>query len=171
MFKFSSMPPYKEQGCCDSGCDCAIANPQSEKECPECSRLGEKVSNLTVYSLTKKGFKDDIDRKGSDDFNICLSPECKTVYYNDKKTIKTDQLKTPFHMKNDSEVHMVCYCLNISKADIIDAVHNKKLTGMKDIMKALKSEPPCACEKNNPTGLCCDEAFNEIIKEAVSTYK
>ncbi len=170
MFKFSDIPPYKEQGCCDSGCDCATSNSKSTRPCPECDNLGECVSNLTVCSLTKKEFKSDIERKGSDDFNICMTPECKTVYYNDKRTIKTNELKTPFHVKNDSEMHMVCYCLKIDKNDIIDAVHNRKLTGMKDIMKAIRSEPPCVCEKNNPTGLCCDEAFNDIIKEAIQSY-
>ncbi len=170
MFQFSQMPKYKEQGCCDSGCACSTSNPPSDIACPKCNKLGEKVSNLTVYSLTKKEFKKNINRKGDDQFNICLSPECGIVYYNKEKNILTKQLKTPFHLKNDSDIHMVCYCLNINKAEIIDTVHNKKLTGMKDIMKELKSEPPCVCEKNNPTGLCCEDAFNEIIKEAISTF-
>lgn len=170
MFKFSQMPLYKEQGCCDDGCDCAISNPKSDLVCPKCHNLGEKVSNLTVHSLTKKEFKNDIDKKANDAFNICITPECKMAYYNEEKNILTKQLKTQFHLKNDSTVHIICYCLKITKEDIIDAVHNKKLTGMKDIMIALKGKPPCVCEKNNPTGLCCENSFNEVIKDSISTY-
>jgi len=170
-FTFSEMPPFKEQGCCDSGCGCDVTNPKSEIECPECKKLGEKVSNLTVHALTKKEFKHDIDRNGSDGFSICLNPECKTVYYNESTSVKNSQLKTPFHIKNDSDIYMVCYCLKIDKPAIIDAVHNKKLTGMRDIMRAIKSDPPCVCKKNNPTGLCCESEFNDIIKEAISSYR
>ena len=165
------MPPYKEQGCCDTGCGCNIENPKSLLECPQCRQYGEQVSNLTVYSLTQKAYKSDIERKGTDHFNICLNPECECVYYNEEKTVFHDQLKTPFHLKNSAATYMVCYCLNITKEEIIDAVHNKKLTGMKDIMRELKGEPPCMCEKNNPTGLCCEEAFNTIIKEAIASYR
>ncbi len=169
-FKFSDMPAFKEQGCCDSGCGCATFNEKSELACPLCMEFGEKISNITVYSLTKKALRGDMTRDGDDGYNICLKPSCKCVYYSKNRVIKTDELKREFHLKDDSTIYTVCYCLKITKDEIVDAVQNKKLTGMKDIMRDLKGEPPCVCHKNNPTGLCCENEFNDVIKEAIVSY-
>jgi len=164
-FTFNAYPPFQEQGCCDEGCGCVIENPQALISCPLCGEKGEKVSNLTVYSLTQKEHKSDIDRKGSDHYNVCMTPECSCAYYNEKGHLTTSQMKRDFDFKDDKKEHFVCYCLNITKPQIIETIKSKKLTGMQDIMKELVGPPPCACEKNNPTGLCCDAKFNTIIKE------
>ncbi len=169
-FNFSDLPPFKEQGCCDSGCDCATSNLKSSTACPTCNMFGEIVSNLTVYSLSDKERRRQIDQGGDDGYSICLTPSCNTLYYLKKSIISTDQARREFHLKDSSSTHTICYCLKIDRDEIVDAVHNQKLTGMRDIMKTLKGEPPCKCEKNNPTGLCCEDEFNQIIKEAIDSY-
>ncbi|MDH5465316.1 MAG: hypothetical protein OEW60_06765, partial [Thiovulaceae bacterium] len=153
---------------CDDGCDCAIANPKATLSCPGCQEFGEQVSNLTVYSLTQKEHKTDIERKGNDHFNICMNPACSTGYYNKTKQIKTSMLKRDMHFKEDAKEHYVCYCLNITKDQVVDTILKERLTGMKDIMNHIQGPPPCSCEKNNPTGLCCDEIFNDLIKETLA---
>ncbi len=169
MFAFSAMPPYKEQGCCDSGCGCKTSNDLSTMPCPQCNVLGESVSNLTVYSLCKKTAKPDIDKKSDDGFVLCMNPKCSTAYYNSIMNIATSQLKRDIHFKDDATEHFVCYCLKITKEQIEATIKEKKLTGMQDIMKELVGPPPCKCEINNPTGLCCDAEFNTLIKEVLAT--
>lgn len=166
-FAFSKLPPFKSQGCCDDGCDCAVANPKALIPCPNCQQVGEQVSNLTVYSLTQKAHKSDIDRKGHDDFNICMNPQCDTAYYNGERVITTQMLKRDIHFKQSAQEHYVCYCLNITKDQVVKTILEERLTGMKDIMNHLQGPPPCQCEKNNPTGLCCDEIFNDLIKQTL----
>ena len=167
MFSFSAMPPFKEQGCCDTGCACKTSNPKATLSCPSCGEFGEGVSNLTVYSLCKKGDKPDITKDGDDGFALCMNPACTCAYYNEKTLITTSQLKRDIHFKEDAKEHYICYCLKITKSQVIDTIKSKKLTGMQDIMKELVGPPPCKCEINNPTGLCCDAVFNTLIKETL----
>jgi len=168
MFTFSVMPPFKEQGCCDGGCDCKTSNPPAKLPCPSCGVFGEGISNLTVYSLCKKGEKPDIAKDGDDGLALCMDPTCHTAYYNETMNITTSQLKRDIHFKEDAKEHYICYCLKITRSQVIETIETKKLTGMQEIMKKLVGPPPCKCEINNPTGLCCDATFNALIKEVLA---
>ena len=168
MFAFSALPPYKEQGCCDSGCGCKTSNPVADLACPYCDQVGEGVSNLTVYSLCKKSEKPAISKEGENGFALCMNPACSVAYYNSSTTIEMNALKRDIHFKDDAKEHYICYCLKITKQQVEDTIIQKKLTGMQDIMKELVGPPPCKCEINNPTGLCCDTIFNALIKDVLA---
>jgi len=97
-----------------------------------------------------------------------MNSACSVAYYNVSTVIETSALKRDIHFKDDAKEHYICYCLKITKKQVEETIVQKKLTGMQDIMKELVGPPPCKCEINNPSGLCCDTTFNTLIKEVLA---
>ncbi|MDQ1340028.1 MAG: zf CopZ protein, partial [Campylobacterota bacterium] len=61
-------------------CGCSAAS-EATDSCPNCSKYGIAVSDVTIKSQLKKEYLETLaDRSG---FSFCKNPQCDTVYYKD----------------------------------------------------------------------------------------
>jgi bacterioferritin-associated ferredoxin len=58
---------------------------------------------------------------------------------------------------------IICYCLNVSEEEIVDAIRNGAKS-LKDIQKATKACTGHQCKRLNPSGKCCSADILKIIK-------
>lgn len=58
----------------------------------------------------------------------------------------------------------VCYCRNVSKGAIVEAIRNGA-RDLKDIQKATGACTGNRCKELNPKGRCCSVEIAEIIKQ------
>lgn len=118
--------------------------------CPSCRQPGQKVNLNTVRSLIKQALADQIME---DDYFICLSPACSTAYYTSAGShFAKDDLNVPIWYKESSPVP-ICYCKDVSDAEILDHIVNKQCcTNLEDIQAHTGANTGKECLSKNPTG-------------------
>jgi NAD(P)H-nitrite reductase large subunit len=62
---------------------------------------------------------------------------------------------------NDSE--LVCYCIEVDKKTIIDAIKNGKDT-LSKIKESTKACTGSSCKDLNPSGKCCSKDVKNLIQ-------
>lgn len=132
-------------------------------KCPNCNNSGQLVPNTIFNSILVADSKSKIDMEIKN--YICLSPECNTAYYNDLLTIDTAELKREIWFKNNSKRKIICYCNNIDKSMIKDAIANHNLSTWEEITSHYRKKVIEKCELLNPTGLCCRNTFNKVVNK------
>ena len=98
----------------------------------------------------------------------CLNPLCDVVYFSKSKTLLTANLNQPIWFKTKGEDAPICYCSDITRGEIRDAVAKGHDT-IKAIHDFTKKNAACNCKKLNPLGVCCHEAFQFEINQIKST--
>ncbi len=129
--------------------------------CPECNKLGQSVSDVTVANLVQE---DSIrDGAGENSFYLCREPGCSVVYYNGVRVYGIQALKVPVWFKEGSgEDSPICYCARITRKDIKEAVASGRNTSSEIRSYTGKTERE-NCTRENPAGRCCDQEFDEEI--------
>ncbi len=129
--------------------------------CPECGRQGQVVGDLTVESLVKEDNIRKVAGKGS--FYLCREPDCSVVYYNGDRVYGTQALKVPVWFKEGAgEDSPICYCADITRREIRDAVASGRKTRA-EIRNYTGKSRRSNCIRKNPAGRCCDQEFDEEI--------
>lgn len=143
-----------------------MKNSDAENICPECGEIGQTVKNITVSHVVKAEKR---EVAGKLDFHLCKSPKCEIGYFNqaEGQTIHKDDLKRPVWFKDGADPVYGCYCLSITEDEVIKAVVETNLTEMKEVMLYLRGSLGSHCQKTNPAGHCCTQAFNEMIKKGL----
>lgn len=149
---------------CSSTNDCEI---HVEGSCPVCGKPGIDVPNETVKNLVKPFYTEQISEDL--DFKLCISRPCKVAYYSGEAVIYKDQIKVPIWFKHEANPYMVCYCKEITLEDIINAVNNMdEEINQKSVVRYLNKENINSdCKKENPTGKCCSQLFENAINYAL----
>ena len=62
-------------------------------------------------------------------------------------------------MKED----IICYCNNVSRATIQDAIENRHAKTVVDIKWATGACKCENCEDNNPSGVCCEAEVKKML--------
>ncbi|MBO8127630.1 MAG: (2Fe-2S)-binding protein [Peptococcaceae bacterium] len=119
--------------------------------CPECFMPGQRVPLKTVKHLVK----DPSQLSGiAGDFYICRTPDCKVVYYTEDMRFTRDDVKVRVWYKEEDPSVPVCYCKNVSKAEILKHVTEMKCcSSLEDIQGHTGANTGKACAVMNPTGL------------------
>jgi len=132
--------------------------------CPTCGQPTLKVKEETVNSLlTQKA--DLIQKKGK--WHVCVNENCDTVYSKDSIVIHKNQIKPIVFFKNRSDDALVCYCYQITRGEIKEAVANGcKSTG--EVYKYLKKTKKGSCETNNPLGKSCTNVFKYVLQSSIN---
>ncbi len=128
--------------------------------CPECRNTGKEVKNQTVNSLTKG----ETEAKESDNHYICLESKCDVIYFNKWEIYRRADVNVPIWFKDDSETCPICYCSNLSRGEIIEAVRRGKKT-IPDIRNYTGKQNTGQCLTKNPIGSCCHNAIQDLINK------
>lgn len=134
-------------------------------ECPLCKQSGQLVPN-TVF---KSNLKTESFHKINTNIEnyVCMHPECSVAYYNNENNsvIKVCKLKRELWWKSASKRKIICYCNNIDREMIKNAVQNEQLYTWEDITSHYRKKVIEKCEILNPTGYCCREKFGKVIQK------
>jgi len=143
------------------GCGCCSKEITS-KNCPICDTPGLKVKYVTVKSLV-------VEEKASCvkevDYFLCPNPKCEIVYFSpDDKTyfLKAD-LKVRVWLKDDGLDVPLCYCQEVTRRDILNALALEYPGDVKAVMERMGAGRGGNCLYRNPTGRCCHPALEEFI--------
>lgn len=138
---------------------------KKEVFCPICAKTGGSVENLTVEQMVKEEL---VDSLNEDDHWLCMSEECEVAYYTESgRKINKEDIKVPIWFKKDADPKYACYCNNVTEEQVIDAVVNKGLSSMRDIIVSINGKAVIRCKIKNPTGKRCTKVFNEAIKKGM----
>ncbi len=140
-----------------------ITNAVEVPECPTCHQSGQLVPNTVFKSNLKPDFFKQIDM--SEKYYACMNPKCKTAYYAGDFTIPFDGLKRELWYKSYSKKKIICYCNNIDREQIKLAVQQLNLKTWEEIAGFYRKKPIEKCESLNPTGLCCRNKFDEVVRK------
>lgn len=136
-------------------------------DCPLCGTAGKKVPEKTVYKLVNASeAKRYIPGK---EYFICGSPGCKIAYFNDKVVFAEDQLQVKIWYKHDGDGVVICYCSNITRGEIKNAVMNGCKT-IADVHRFTGKNIKGQCVEKNPEGHCCGAAFLKEIEKEIAMY-
>jgi len=116
--------------------------------CPVCGIPAIGVNGKAVkYNIieSKRNLVDENKK-----WNVCNNPSCDCSYFSKHLTFKISDLIVPFFFKDNSDSVPICYCSNLSRGEIKNAVKNgcrsiddvqnytkKDITGAKSIGKML----------------------------------
>ena len=125
------------------------------KICPNCGQPTLKVKENTVKNI---GISSEKTNQTKAKWQLCINKECETVYVSgDCKLLKED-IKPSLFFKDSSDNAIVCYCYDISRAEIKYAVE-KGCRTKSEICKLLNKKKSGSCETTNPIGKSCSEVF------------
>ena len=62
------------------------------------------------------------------------------------------------------EDEIICYCSNVSKNEIVTAIHNGATT-LDDVRKATKACTVARCAELSPRKKCCSPEIVKVLKE------
>lgn len=151
-----------------SNCCCCIEKDTKRVvECPTCKRMGQQVEKVTVMSLLKEDYAKDLEE--GEKYFLCTNPICNTVYYTDGgKVFSKDQVKVRVGFKETEEPILVCYCSNVTKKNIQEAVWIQGAKTLKEVVKTTGAMIKNDCLHNNPKGACCSTDIKQVMQEALS---
>jgi len=135
--------------------------------CSSCKLSGIPVRLLTVKSIIKKEFRNEIKDKA---YYLCMNPGCQVAYYtvNDPNDVLTkDKVKVPIWFKTDADPRYACYCNKITYKEAFQKVVETGLEKSDEIIMALRENKKCACTAMNPSGQCCTPLFTQAIEDGL----
>ena len=140
-----------------------ITNAIEVPACPTCGESGQFVPNSVFKSNLKPDYFKQIDM--AQKYFACMNPTCKTAYYSNNFTIPFNGLKRELWYKSYSQQKIICYCNNIDREQIKSAAQQQGLKTWEQITGYYRKKPIEKCEQLNPTGLCCRDKFDEVVRK------
>ena len=132
--------------------------------CPDCGQPGVRVkADAVKFNIVNFKLK---NKDSGTKWNICINPGCECSYFSGKEIFRTSDLRKPLFFKDNSDDVPICYCSDLSRGEIKDAVRNGCKT-IKDVQKYTKKSMKGHCETRNPLGKCCRNVFLRTISSSV----
>lgn len=132
------------------------------KVCVKCGTPAIIVNKEAVEQNIKK----EITFAKSDKLYACPNSDCKTVYFSNKITVATDELVDSIFFKDSSDNVPICYCSNLTRGEIKNAVKNGCRT-ISEVQEFTSKNITGNCKEKNPLGQCCKNSFLFEIEKAL----
>ena len=131
--------------------------------CPACGTVGVKVKGYTVKHMLKNYTKESqfINKK----WFSCLKSECEIAYFSDNVRYRTDDIKVSLWYKDCGSEVPICYCSELTRSEIINAVQNGCKT-IDEVQEYTGKNTTGKCREKNPLGKCCKNVFLKTIEKA-----
>jgi hypothetical protein len=97
-------------------------------------------------------------------WSVCNNPNCDCSYFSKNSVFKTSDLIVSLFFKDTSSIAPICYCSNLTRGEIQNAVKNGCKT-IDDVQNYTKKDITGFCEERNPLGKCCRNVFLKTIKD------
>jgi len=141
----------------------------SRANCPKCGKRARLVKNQTVRFLLKPEIAKEVKKNnsGKEDYHLCMDKLCDVSYFKENIVYNVYDMNEPIWFKKNANPKWACYCNKVTEQDVIKAVEDG-LTDMAAIIERVNGKMVSQCQVKNPLGLCCTQAFNEMIENAIS---
>lgn len=133
------------------------------KICPLCSAPGIEVSRETFEAWVPAENQKIIS--GKEIFQLCTNYQCNASYYFGNEYINVGDLGKLLWFKDTGLDVPICYCSNLSRGKIMEAVRNGCNT-ISEVREYTGKNTVDKCLTRNPAGKCCSTVFLYTIKEA-----
>jgi bacterioferritin-associated ferredoxin len=131
--------------------------------CPQCGfpaiGVNEKAVKFNIIAS-----KTEMINKPSK-WSVCNNPDCDCTYFSKNIVFKTTDLNTALFFKDNSDDVPICYCSNLTRGEIQEAVKNGCKT-IDDVQNYTRKNITGFCEERNPLGKCCRNVFLKTIANA-----
>ncbi|MDI6907972.1 MAG: (2Fe-2S)-binding protein [Thermoanaerobacterales bacterium] len=114
--------------------------------CPVCGGAGQRVPVVTVRSLVREDLA-----APEGEYAICLAPGCPVVYFGPALFRKGD-LTVRVWFKEKDEPKPICYCKNVTEAEILAHIRAGCCHTLEDIQRHTGADTGKQCAVKNPTG-------------------
>jgi len=121
--------------------------------CPRCHSIAIKVPRTTVDHHTGGGVK-----LGSGEWFACCSSTCDMAFFSSESLLLLKDINTKIWFKDQGLDVPICYCYNITRREIYEAV-DEGCKDIKEVRHYLNKNITGECELMNPIGGCCHKAF------------
>ena len=132
--------------------------------CPVSASIGVKVDLITVKALLTSSALRRLDGKA---YRFCSEPDCEVVYFDreaDSIFGKPDLVVRVGQKETDDPIP-VCYCFDISVADLRRDITTAGDTDIPAMVTAEVRAGHCACEVKNPQGSCCLGNVSNAVRQ------
>lgn len=138
--------------------------PEALQLCPICGLPSLKVTEKAVWAnLVDSRWR--IDRAHLN-WNLCSNPHCDCTYFANRLIFYRSDLIKPLFFKDRGDDVPICYCSDLTRGEIKDAVKNGCRT-IDDVRKYTKKNITGLCDTKNPTGKCCNKVFQRAIADSL----
>ncbi len=120
--------------------------------CPACGLRGKDLDEITLKALLRGKA---LARCSEGRHHFCATHSCPLVYFGEHETFSRDDLTVPIFQKESKPKRPVCYCFDVSEADIQREIALTGRSTASQRIRALVNAGRCACEVKNPQGSCC----------------
>ncbi len=114
----------------------------------------------TVISLAR-----DAAKVTESEYLVCLSPQCRVVYFGGGEVFRTEEVRVPVAWKEGADPKIICYCNNVTYDEIVSAVAESKARTVKEVALLTGAMKNGNCRVNNPKGTCCHRDIESVINE------
>lgn len=130
--------------------------------CPDCGVPAIKVNRKAVINNLNVSEKNINDK--SLKWNICVNPTCDSTYFSEKYAFTVADIPNPLYFKNDSDDAMICYCSELTRGEIKNAVR-KGCKTIRDVHNFTRKKKTGHCDERNSLGKCCRHVFLKTLKD------
>jgi hypothetical protein len=105
-------------------------------------------------------------------YRFCPTPTCPVAYFAGaaESVYHKDDLKVRVGLKEIDDPVPVCYCFGHTRASIVAEVRETGTSTVVASIADLVQAGRCACEVNNPSGVCCLGEVNRAVKQAATRF-
>lgn len=100
-------------------------------------------------------------------WSICVNPACDCSYFSKTRNFRTADLNVPLFFKDKSDNVPICYCSDLTRGEIKNAVKNG-CKSIDDVQNYTRKDITGMCKERNPLGKCCRNVFLKTISDAMN---
>jgi len=130
--------------------------------CPLCSNVGIKIEEVTLKSMITENMKKEIIPDS--EYYICSNPNCTVSYFCENNYFTVNDIKVSIWFKDSGLDVPICYCSNLTRGEIINAVKNGCKT-IDEVQEYTGKNITGKCVIKNPLGKCCRNVFLKTIEQ------
>lgn len=105
-------------------------------------------------------------------FGFCEAASCPVVYVGaDGTLIDKAYVRTRVGIKETEEPIPVCYCFELTAAQIAEDVRQHGCSTIRDYIQEQVRAGRCRCETTNPAGRCCLGNVGRVVSQTRATQR
>ena len=134
---------------------CCRPDTASDQACRACGNPGIPLPGITVESLVAPVRRARL--ASLEEFAACRTSDCPVAYFSNERDeyIEKADLTVRIGVKETVDPAPLCYCFGWTKRMVDDEVaRTGTSSAVRDIAERMRATG-CACERTNPSGLCC----------------
>lgn len=133
--------------------------------CPECGLPALDVNIQAVKYNVVESLQSHINLNSR--WNACVNPACDCSYFSKQTAFRTTDLIVPLFYKDSSDSVPICYCSNLTRGEVKNAVRNGCKT-IDDVQNYIGKDITGLCHERNPLGKCCRKVFLRTIADSLN---